>query len=65
MTGLRLDDRRASLLVCASALLVPFLLTACAKKPDRPVRQPATVAVAQARRANVPYVIEANGVVAP
>jgi len=29
------------------------------------VRQAATVAVAQARRANVPYVIEANGIVAP
>jgi multidrug efflux system membrane fusion protein len=65
MTGLRLHDRRASLLVYSAALLVPFALTACAKKQDRPVRQAATVAVAQARRANVPYVIEANGVVSP
>jgi multidrug efflux pump subunit AcrA (membrane-fusion protein) len=65
MTGLRHHDRRASLLVFASALLVPLALAACAKKQDRPVRQAATVAVAQARRANVPYVIEANGIVAP
>jgi len=65
MTGLRLHDGRASLLVYAAALLIPFGLTACAKKQDRPPRQVATVAVAQARRANVPYVIEANGVVAP
>jgi multidrug efflux system membrane fusion protein len=65
MTGLRLPDRRASLLFYSASLLVPFALTACAKKQDRPVRQAATVAVAQARRANVPYVIEANGVVSP
>jgi len=65
MTGLRHHDRRASLLFCTAALLVPFVLTACAKKAGPPVRQAATVAVAQARRANVPYVIDANGVVSP
>jgi len=65
MTGLRLHDRRASLLFCSTALLASFALSACAKKQGPPPRQIATVAVAQARRANVPYVIEANGVVSP
>jgi len=65
MTGLRLHDRRASLLFFSTALLASFVLAACAKKQGPPPRQVATVAVAQARRANVPYVIEANGVVSP
>ncbi len=65
MTGLRFHDRRASLLPVCAALLAPIAISACAKKQDRPQRPPATVAVAVARRANVPYVIEANGVVTP
>jgi membrane fusion protein, multidrug efflux system len=65
MTGLQLHDRRASLPLYAAALLGSFVFTACAKNQERPPRPAATVAVAQARRATVPYVIEANGVVAP
>ncbi len=63
MTGLRPYDRRASLLALAVAL--PLAASACAKKEPPPKRQPATVAVVEARRATVPYVIEANGVVTP
>jgi multidrug efflux system membrane fusion protein len=63
MTGLRLYDRRASLLSLAVAL--PLVATACTKQQPPPPRQVATVAVVQARRASVPYVIEANGVVTP
>lgn len=65
MTGLRLDDRRASLLFVSAALLVPVMLTACSKTQPKTARPPATVAVVEARRASVPYVIEANGVVTP
>jgi multidrug efflux system membrane fusion protein len=65
MTGLRLDDRRASLLLLSAALLGPMMLGACAKTQARAARPPATVSVVQARRATVPYVIEANGVVTP
>lgn len=62
MTGLR--DLRASLLSFA-VVLVPFALSACAKAPTRPPRQAATVSVVPAKRATVPYVIEANGIVMP
>ncbi|MEO7086246.1 MAG: efflux RND transporter periplasmic adaptor subunit [Gemmatimonadaceae bacterium] len=65
MTGLRLDDRRASLSSIAIALPLLATLGACAKKPERPTRTPATVSVVPARRATVPYVIEANGIVTP
>ena len=65
MTGLRPHVRRASLPSFAAALLVPLILSACAKKQDRPQRQAVTVAVATAKRATVPYLIEANGVVTP
>jgi RND family efflux transporter MFP subunit len=65
MTGLRLDDRRASLFSIAIALPLLATLGACAKKPERQTRPPATVSVVPARRASVPYVIEANGVVTP
>jgi multidrug efflux system membrane fusion protein len=65
MTGLHFHDRRASLLPVVAALLVPIAISACSKKQERPVRPPATVSVAVARRASVPYVIEANGVVMP
>jgi len=40
-------------------------LGACAKKQDRPQRPPAVVQVVPARRATVPYIIEANGIVTP
>lgn len=49
----------------AVSLAAPLVLSACAKKQERAPRPPATVAVAQARRATVPYVIEANGIVTP
>jgi multidrug efflux pump subunit AcrA (membrane-fusion protein) len=64
MIRLRLDSRRASLPFFASALLV-LTLAACAKKQERPPRPVATVTVAPVRRATVPYVIEANGIVTP
>lgn len=64
MTGFR--DRRASLLSFAVALpLASIVLAACTKKQERAPRQAAMVAVAPARRATVPYLIEANGVVTP
>jgi multidrug efflux pump subunit AcrA (membrane-fusion protein) len=65
MTGLRLRRRRASLPSFAVALFVPLAIAACTKKQERPPRPVATVSVIQARRATVPYVIEANGVVTP
>ncbi len=49
----------------AASLLAPLALSACAKKQERVPRPPASVAVAQARRASVPYLIEANGIVTP
>ncbi len=65
MTGLRSLDRRASLPFFAAALLAPLALTACSKKQERMQRPAPSVVVVPARRANVPYVIEANGVVTP
>lgn len=65
MTALRLSDRRASLLSFAVALLLPLTLSACNKKQDRAPRQAAVVSVAPVKRASVPYVIEANGIVTP
>ena len=65
MTGLRLTHRRASLLSFASAPLALLAVTGCTKKQERTPRPVATVAVAEARRATVPYVIDANGVVTP
>jgi membrane fusion protein, multidrug efflux system len=41
------------------------IASACSKPQPRPPRPPVTVAVVTARRADVPYVIEANGVVTP
>lgn len=38
---------------------------ACSKPQQRPPRPPVTVAVTTARRADVPYIVEANGVVTP
>src|SRR5947209_16984439 len=65
MTGLRLRHRRAPLPSFAVALSVSFVVAACAKKQERQPRPVATVSVVEARRATVPYVIEANGVVTP
>ena len=65
MTDLRLLRRRASLPSFAAALLLTFTAAGCAKKQERAPRQSATVSIASVRRANVPYVIEANGVVTP
>jgi multidrug efflux system membrane fusion protein len=63
MTGLRSQARRASLPIIAALPLV--LGTACKSKQDKPQRPVPTVSVVPARRATVPYVIEANGVVTP
>jgi multidrug efflux pump subunit AcrA (membrane-fusion protein) len=65
MNGLRLDHRRASLLSFAVALLAPISFAACKKAPPPQQRPVAAVSVAVARRATVPYVIEANGIVTP
>ena len=65
MTALRLSDRRASLLSFSAALLLSLTLSACNKKQDRAPRQAAVVSVAPVKRATVPYVIEANGIVTP
>ena len=65
MNGLRLDHRRASLLSFAVALLAPVTFAACKKAPPPQQRPVAAVSVAVARRATVPYVIEANGIVTP
>ena len=65
MTGLRLHVRRASLVRLPALLLLSLMLAACAAKQDKPTRPVASVSVVQARRASVPYVVEANGVVTP
>ena len=57
--------RRVSLQFSAVALVgLPFI-AACSKKQDRPQRPAAVVQVVPARRATVPYIIEANGIVTP
>jgi membrane fusion protein, multidrug efflux system len=65
MTGLRLDDRRVLFVHLSAALFGSLVVTSCAKKQDKAPRPAATVSVVQARRASVPYIIEANGVVTP
>jgi multidrug efflux pump subunit AcrA (membrane-fusion protein) len=57
--------RCVSLPSLAVALAVFPLLSACNKKQERPQRPVAVVQVAPARRATVPYIIEANGIVTP
>lgn len=51
------------------ALLALFgalvLATACSKAPARPQRLPITVAIVVAKHADVPYIVEANGIVTP
>lgn len=65
MIGLPPYDRRASLVAIVAAPFILVALGACAKKPARAPHPPATVSIATARRATVPYLIEANGVVTP
>lgn len=65
MIGFPPHDHRARPAAIVIAPLVLLALGACAKKQSRPPRPPATVTVATARRASVPYMIEANGVVTP
>jgi multidrug efflux pump subunit AcrA (membrane-fusion protein) len=57
--------RCVSLQSCAVALAVLPFLAACNKKQERPQRPAAVVQVVPARRATVPYIIEANGIVTP
>ena len=65
MIGFPPHDHRARPAAIVIAPLILLTLGACAKKQPRPPRPPATVSVATARRASVPYMIEANGVVTP
>jgi multidrug efflux system membrane fusion protein len=57
--------RCVSLQSSAVALAVLPVLAACNKKQERPQRPAAMVQVIPARRATVPYIIEANGIVTP
>lgn len=52
---------RALPALCAALVVA----AGCSKPQARPTRQPITVAVAVARRADIPYIVEANGVVTP
>ncbi|HUX32291.1 MAG TPA: efflux RND transporter periplasmic adaptor subunit [Gemmatimonadaceae bacterium] len=47
--------------VCAALVLA----ASCSKPQARPPRAPVTVAIVVARRADIPYMVEANGVVTP
>ena len=47
----------------AAALVL--LVTACSRKPEQRSRPPVPVAVTRVRKVDVPYTIEANGVVTP
>ena len=59
---LQFPGARRALPALSTALV---LATACSKPQPRPQRAPITVAVAVAKRADIPYVVEANGVVTP
>lgn len=55
-----------SLRIPASAVLALLALTdACSKKPELRARPPVPVTVTRVRKQDVPYTIEANGVVVP
>ena len=56
---------RASLAYIVAAPFLLLALSACGKKQERPPRPTPMVSIVPARRATVPYVIEANGVVTP
>jgi membrane fusion protein, multidrug efflux system len=49
----------------AMPLAAMAVFVSCSKPQKRPTRPPVTVAVVAARRAPVPYTIEANGIVTP
>ncbi|MES2180097.1 MAG: efflux RND transporter periplasmic adaptor subunit [Gemmatimonadota bacterium] len=49
----------------ASVILLLVFTAACSKKPEQRARPPVPVVVTKARLADVPYTIEANGVVVP
>jgi multidrug efflux system membrane fusion protein len=61
MNSLRLRASLARVLVCGLA----SSFVACSKPQSRPQRPPIAVAVTSARRAPVPYTLEANGIVTP
>src|ERR1051325_10044393 len=65
MTGLRFHDRRASLPFLAAAPLSLHIAVGREQPQAAACRPPTMVSVAQVKRANVPYVIEANGIVTP
>ena len=52
---------RALPALCAALVVA----SGCSKPQERPPRPPVTVAVAVARRADIPYIVDANGVVTP
>src|SRR4051794_30553085 len=47
------------------AVLAAVAVASCSKPQNRPQRAPVAVAVVAARRAPVPYTLEANGIVTP
>ena len=61
MTYLRLRARPARAILCLAGLLS----VACSKPQNRPQRPAVAVAVTSARRAPVPYNLDANGIVTP
>lgn len=61
MTYLRLRARPARAILC----LAGVVSASCSKPQNRPQRPPVAVAVTSARRAPVPYNLDANGIVTP
>src|SRR5689334_1793987 len=61
MNSLHLRACRTRVILSTFGLVV----TACSKPQNRPQRPPVAVAVTTARRAPVPYTLDANGIVTP
>jgi len=61
MTSLRLRARPARAILCVAGLLS----ASCSKPQNRPQRPAVAVAVTSAKRAPVPYNLDANGIVTP
>lgn len=61
MTYLRVRARPARAILC----LIGLVSASCSKPQNRPQRPPVAVAVTSARRAPVPYNLDANGTVTP
>jgi multidrug efflux system membrane fusion protein len=61
MTLLRLRARAPRAIFC----VIGSVLASCSKPENRPQRPPVAVAVVSARRAPVPYTLDANGTVTP